>query len=275
MKLTNFKIIISGSTIETYRYQEKAVSYDFVRFQKGVSIFEQNLSVDEKLEKKLLSRKSSMLRSRSTLRRLVNSNAWRWLKPSGLSYLPVFVTLTFKDDVRNSKVANKIFSDFIRRFNYYITDGEKKSFLKYVVVIEFQDKNRGGVVHYHVMFFNMKKVWTDTIAKIWGQGFVHIKKIDRVDNVGAYMSKYMSKHFEDDRLDGKRRYFPSNDLFRPTEIRDQNKALLIEKLIPEKYLAYEKDFTSVYLGQVKYRQYKLDKRQSLSDIIPNLRELLK
>jgi len=169
MKLTNFKIIISGSNIETYRYQEKAVSYDFPRSQKGVSISEQNLSVDEKLEKKLLSRKSSMLRSRSTLRRLVNANAWRWLKQSGLPYLPVFVTLTFADNVRNSKIANKIFSDFIRRFNYYITDGQKKSFLKYVVVIEFQDKNRGGVVHYHVMFFNMKKVWTNTIAEIWGQ----------------------------------------------------------------------------------------------------------
>jgi hypothetical protein len=274
MKLTNFKIIISGSTIEAYHYKEKGVRYDFTKPKGKGEPMDKNLSPEDELKRKIEIRKISMQRSRSTLRRLVNANAWKWLKSSGKPYLPVFVTLTFKEDVRDTKISNKIFSKFIKRFNYYITDGNKKGFLKYVVVIEFQDFSRDGVVHYHIVFFNMKKVWKDTIFEIWEQGIVDIKKIGNVDNIGAYISKYMSKHFEDNRLDGKKRYFSSRGLFKPVEICDPEIAYGIIKQIPQKYLVREKEFESQYLGKVKYKQYKLNKNESIFDLIPDLKNIL-
>ena len=205
-----------------------------------------------------------MQRSSSNLRRLVNSNAWRWSKDNGKPYLPVFATLTFAEDIREIKTANLIFSKFIKRLNYYLT-GDSKAFLKYVGVTEFQDLNRGGVIHYHVVFFNLRRILKNTLFEIWEQGNIDIKKITHVDNVGAYISKYMSKHFEDDRLDGQKRYFPSRGLLKPIDIRDEKKAFEIIKSLPKRLIKKTRDFSDEYHGTVTYNQYKLDRRKTLSD----------
>ncbi|MDQ3089572.1 MAG: hypothetical protein M3Q24_00245, partial [bacterium] len=138
-------------------------------------------------------------------------------------------------------------------------------------VIEFQER---GAIHYHSIFFNLKYIHKRTLADLWGEGFIEIKAVEHVDNVGAYMAKYMSKNFKDNRLDGQKRYFSSKYLQRPIEIKNQYKATIIAKSIPEKYLVHEKEFESSYHGIVKYRQYKLDKTQTLFDVVANLTEFL-
>lgn len=209
-----------------------------------------------------------MQRSNSKLRRLVSANAWKWKKPDGSPYPPVFATFTFAEEIIDPKITNKIFSKFIKRLNYEI-GYDKKSFLKYVTVIEFQDFSRDGVVHYHTIFFNLPFIIKNLLAEIWGQGFINIHKIDHVDNAGAYVSKYMSKHFEDDRLDGLKRYFSSKGLLKPREILRQSEAEAIASTIPIQYLVKEKEFESKYQGKVVYKQYLLDKTQSLIDVVPD------
>jgi hypothetical protein len=268
IKLTNRKLIISGSTIEAYFYNENPVSYDF-EIPEASKQKERIIVVDdESKQKKIESRRRSMQRAGSNLRRLINTNVWRWYKENGRPYLPTFVTFTFKEDVRDIKYANDIFSDFIRRLNYWVFD-TKKSFLKYTVVTEFQDKNR-HVIHYHVVFYNLKFTWNDTLGEIWEQGGTHIQKINHVDNVGAYVSKYMSKNFEDERLDGHKRYFSSRGLLQPIVVRDQRLAEKIIHTIPEKYIACKKDFVSVYHGSVTYIQFKVNDGKDLSDILSYL-----
>ena len=268
-KLTNTKIIISGSTIESYEYKEKSVLYGFSNGRKGQPRKKILIVDEESKQRKIESRRRSLQRANSTLRRLINANAWKWNKPSNKAYIPVFVTFTFKEEIREIKTANKIFSRFIKKFNYEIS-GSKKVFLKYVTVIEFQDKNRGGVVHYHTIFFNLRFIHTDTLTKIWGQGYTKIQKIDHVDNAGAYVSKYMSKHFEDDRLDGRKRYFSSRGLLKPIEIKEQATAQKILRHIPKSYIKKEKDFVSKYQGKVGYTQFMLDKKETIFDIVPDL-----
>ena len=272
IKLTNRKLIISGSTIEAYFYNEKSVSYNFEIPESSRQKSKIIVVDDESKLKKIESRRRSMQRAGSHLRRLINCNVWRWFKENGRAYLPTFVTFTFKEDVRDIKTANIIFSRFIRHLNYWVFD-TKKSFLKYTVVTEFQDKNR-HVIHYHVVFYNLKFVWNDTLGEIWEQGGTHIQKIGKVDNVGAYVSKYMSKNFEDERLDGHKRYFSSRGLLHPVVVRDQKLAEKIIHQIPEKYIARKKDFVSVYHGNVTYIQFKLSREQNLSDILPSLPILL-
>jgi hypothetical protein len=272
-KLTHLKLILSGSTIEAYNYQQRGILYGY-RVSRNHTHRARIVVVDEKTRlRKLACRKASMHRSGSQLRRLVNMNAWNWLKPCGKPYLPTFVTFTFAEDIRDIPTANRIFSNFIKRLNYFINDG-KSSFLKYTVVTEFQDFSRDGVIHYHAVFFNLKHIWKDTLYEIWDQGFVNIKAIQHVDNIGAYISKYMVKHFEDDRLDGKKRYFSSRGLLKPIVVKNEEKALAIVRRIPAKYIVKEKEFESTYHGKGKYRQYKLGKKQSLIDIVPELLELL-
>jgi hypothetical protein len=271
MKSTNRTMIISGSTIEAYHYKESPLFYDYEI--PNIKRFPILVVDEESAQRKIESRKSSQQRSRSVLRRLVNTNAWKWYKASGIPFIPIFLTFTFAENVKDIKVANPIFSKFIKRFNYEIT-GEKKSFLKYVVVTEFQER---GAVHFHAVFFNLKHIWVDTLTKIWGQGFIKLKKISHVDNVGAYISKYMVKHFEDDRLDGKKRYFSSSRLIKPTVIKDEIKVVQIMKRIPKKYLKHESEYERKHrgkkIGMVEYTQYMLDKKESIFDIISELKQM--
>ena len=207
-----------------------------------------------------------MLRSKAELTRIINANAGEWMDGNHRMYPPVFVTLTFKEDIRDIREANRRFSVFIRWLNYDLFL-RKGNFLKYVVVTEFQDKNRDGVVHYHVIFFNMPFIDSDELAEIWGHGFVKINKIDRVKNIGGYVTKYMSKNFDDDRLDGHKRYFSSRGLTQPRKINDQNLATAIMAKLPADKLVECSEFTSKYNGKVEYRRYKLDRQRTMEEFL--------
>ena len=80
----------------------------------------------------------------------------------------------------------------------------------------------------------------------------------------------MSKHFEDDRLDGRKRYFSSRGLLKPIEIKEQATAQKILRHIPKSYIKKEKDFVSKYQGKVGYTQFMLDKKETIFDIVPDL-----
>jgi len=273
MPSTHLKLIYGGSSVEVFNYQDHAIPYGY-KVKTSTVYREKIIYTDEETkQRKIISRKSSMHRSQQQLKRLVNMNSWNWKKPEGLPYLPVFVTLTFKESIKDIYTANRIFSNFIKRLNYSITK-RKFTFLKYTVVTEFQDLSRDGVIHYHAVFFNLEHVWKDTLCEIWGHGFVDIKQIKNIKNIGAYISKYMSKHFEDDRLDGKKRYFSSHGLFKPTVVKDEKKASNILKRIPDKYISEQSEFEAKEQGYIKIRNYKLDRGQTLVDIIPELNELI-
>ena len=65
-----------------------------------------------------------------------------------------------------------------------------------MAIPEFQDLNR-HVLHYHVIFFNLKFIRNDNLTELWDQGGTHITKITHVDNIGVYVSKYMFNNFEE------------------------------------------------------------------------------
>lgn len=52
-----------------------------------------------------------------------------------------------------------------------------------------------GAWHAHLLYIwqDMKAPYiaNDVFAKLWGHGFVRIKKLDNVDNVGAYLTAYL------------------------------------------------------------------------------------
>jgi hypothetical protein len=132
--------------------------------------------------------------------------------------------------------------------------------LKYVSVLEFQDKNDRGAVHYH-MICNLPYIKKSELAKIWGNGFVKINAIDKVDNVGAYVIKYMNKDIDDIRLQGLKAYNCSQGLDKPvvlkswddghvTYIREVQSAL--ERISPSYAATYE----SENAGKITYQQFK-------------------
>ena len=232
------KTIVSGSVIEQIYFEGG--------FQRGHTITLPHkieyVNESEYEERKLNSRTRSMRRAKRTLTRTINANVYRYRKSTDSSYPPVFLTLTFKQDIRDRTEANELFSKFIKRLNYKSNKSHKLSILKYSVVVEFQDKTRGGVIHYHVVLYNLPFIHKKVLEKIWGKGFIQIRRIDRVKSVARYVTKYMAKNFEDTRHDGEKRHFSSRELFKPKVYLGDEAFSCIKSIIPPEANRYSFEY---------------------------------
>jgi hypothetical protein len=225
-------------------------------------VAERGYSKDKvKKENKIENRKISFYRSKRNLRWLINTNTKNTYGPNGEKCTFKFLTLTFKENIKDITQANYIFKKFIQRLSYYTY--KKENILKYATVIEFQKR---GAIHYHVIIFNMPYVSAIKISKIWNlknRGSIHIKKIDDIKNAGSYICKYMSKNMDDSRLCGKKAYFTSRNLEKPEVFYVKKEITLIEKTLNKKYKLYETEFENKYCGKSKIVIYDLSKNKDL------------
>jgi hypothetical protein len=251
------KVIESGDVIEVYQYENYVLTGKDKKSKASGGGSRAPMDEDERAKRDRMNEERASRRAKQNLRRLINANIGKYGETSK------FLTLTFKENVQDLEYANEEFNKFIKRLNYKLT-GSKKSFLKYVCVVEFQGR---GAVHYHVIFFNMPYVPVNEVAEVWGHGFVKLNKIDEVDNVGAYVVKYMGKDFDPDddpgsggkkrRDKGKKRYFASRGLIKPKERVVNEKELneLGARLAPAK--VFESEFENDHLGVIRYTQYNM------------------
>ena len=87
---------------------------------------------------------------------------------------------------------------------------------------------------------------------------LYINAIEEVDNVGAYICKYLSKDTSTS-LVGKKCYFNSRGLFKPQVITDE---LFINEIInqmEEKSLVYQNSYLTEYQGLTNYYQFNKNK----------------
>lgn len=238
------KVIYSGDIVEIYMYNNgvfKGLNTNNKNGRNGNG----NITDEERAK----NREMTLSRARKEFMRTVNANVGRYG-----DIRPKFVSFTFDDNVEDLKEANVIWGKFIKRLNYYVY-GKKCSQLQYGGVPQFQER---GAVHYHVIFFNLPYVNNKELARIWGQGFIKINAIDNVNNVGAYVCRYMNRDFDDDRLKGKKCYFFSRGVKRPKEIYlDYDDLDKLKKSLPDKARCYEAEFQNDYVGIIKYEQYNL------------------
>ena len=202
---------------------------------------------------------NSLRRTRNTLRRLINANAGKWNERDK------FFTLTFEKNITDHEQANALFREFIKRLNRKIL--KKQSGLKYVCVVERQER---GALHYHLVMFNMPYMSVADLAEIWGHGFVSINAIDHVDNLGAYVVKYMEKTMcemqnkKTAKVKDKKMYFTSLGLHKPVEISDGTKQggeeilKVIEKV--KDHEVFRQAYESEYYETFEVTQYNLDRR---------------
>lgn len=100
-------------------------------------------------------------------------------------------TLTYAKNMKDPEQLYTDFRDFNKRFQRYCKrNGYSKP--EYIVMMEPQAR---GAWHAHLLY-----IWQDMKAPyipnkefrdLWGHGFVKIKKLDNVDNVGAYLTAYL------------------------------------------------------------------------------------
>jgi hypothetical protein len=280
---SNDRLVISGSMFEFYEFSDP-IMYGR-RFKRKNREDNDDISYNSPKamteEEKII---SSARRAKRNISRLIRTNAFNWLDSDNNPYMPITLTLTFADEVKDIETANGLFSDFIQRLNYSVNLTErkynkkeaKKNLLKYSAVIEFQDKNRGGVVHYHMIFYNLPKMTKiyDRLTKIWGKGyfwvgtktknrkkgFAYINDNKRLKKIVEYFTKYISKSFEDERLKNKKKYFNSRELIKPTELEVEELVYMIKKIMPKEALSYEaKDLKYKYkLREKSFNYQKFD-----------------
>ena len=231
----NKKIIISGNIMEVYLY-DKDVIYGYKDNRKMSC----GRSVSASDENKDINRDKVLQRARRDLRRIINSNCEKYSK---------FVTLTFADNVDDLDYCNNEFKKFVKRLNYHY-----KIKLKYSAVIEFQKR---GALHYHCIFYNLtQKLDVKKLSELWGNGFIKINKIDNVDNVGAYICKYMTKS-DDDRLCGRKMYFNSRNLNKPQEITNEKDVEALLNSLHRESITYSNIFSNDY-NTITYLQCNLN-----------------
>ena len=243
------KMIKSGDIVELYEYEKLNVCGSQIDYENRAK------KGEGEQERSLQDYKQTSKKRGETVRRLINVNFD--------CNNSKFVTLTFakndKFDVTDVKMCNKEFKKFIQRLTRRYDD------LKYIAVIEFQKR---GAIHYH-MVCNLPFIRKKELAELWGLGFVKINKIEHVDNVGAYVSKYMSKEAADERLRGLRGYNASKNLERPIELKTWLHGERVFKgacdvYIKNKKPVYKEEYTGVEIGRVGYAQYNL-KRTTLNE----------
>jgi len=228
-KFSKIKVIKTGEIYEIYEY-ERPYFYNL-----GVHL---NNGVEKEIVK--IDRKDSILRAQAKVRRLVNANAFVY------GYMPIFVTYTFAENLRDIKVANKLFRAHIRAMKQKHVPN-----LRYLAVPERQKR---GAVHYHVVFFDLP--FMQGIKSIfeanWEHGFLQVKAIKHVRNVGAYISKYFSKGWLDEREKGSKSYFTSEGLFQPLVFHSLDRIPSLDTMREESETVYE---TEKY-GRIVYRQFR-------------------
>jgi hypothetical protein len=238
------KIVVTGNIIEVRRYEKLNTKGGGNKEGSG--------------EHKEQNYRQQMKRRRNRIRHLVCSNFDSTSK---------FVTLTFNDshdfNITDVISCNQFFKKFVLRLRYRYPD------FKYVAVIEFQDKNGRGAVHYH-MICNLPYLRKSELAKIWGGGFVKINAIDKVDNVGAYVVKYMTEDMDDTRLCGLNAYLHSRGLQEPVELctwRDDDRIAWesLHELIESETPSYAATYESENAGSIEYRQYNLNRNKTITE----------
>lgn len=124
-----------------------------------------------------------MRSSMKSLRDLINCNV---LDPRFCRW----VTLTYAENMTDCERLTKDHERFMKRLRRY---HEQRGFptFEYILAVEPQGR---GAWHIHTLWIYEAKapyLPNEDIARIWGNGFVTVKRLDDVDNVGAYLTAYM------------------------------------------------------------------------------------
>jgi hypothetical protein len=220
MKISNNKAIITGNYYEFFSY-EKPYTFAWKSKPKMFTPLSQKKEKQEKAKENYIL--SATYRAKSKIMRLIHGNQYVY------SEKPVFLTLTFAENITDIKYANREFNKFIKRISRRI-----KKQMRYVAVHEFQKR---GAIHYHIIIFNLPFIEHKEIATIWRNGRIQIESVKN-EGLPFYMTKYISKSFADPRCKGVKRYFYSLENHSILH-RDNSRCLYeLSKMLPE-YLLRE------------------------------------
>lgn len=185
------KIVISGNVIEYYRYL------------KPLNVEPREHDIEKNRETSEGKRNRNLYRARADLRRAIWCNQTKYTK---------FVTLTYKDTELDQDNVIYDYKQFIKKLR------RREFIVPYVYVTEHQKKRgikegNAGSLHIHSLLFTDEFISADIINTCWGLGNTDIHSLKDVNNLGAYVCKYLTKEEFD--LYHKHSYHLSRGLKKP------------------------------------------------------------
>jgi len=151
-----------------------------------------NLSTGEVKEFKKSETKGnykSLMKTFKRLRYLINNN----FSGNGNEK---FITLTYAEHVTDTKRLYSDFDKFMKRLRYNLKKDPKKfgTSIEYISVVEPMGDGRW---HCHVLmkFVGVKRAGylpQPYLKELWGQGLVWLNDLQGVDNIGAYLTAYLT-----------------------------------------------------------------------------------
>lgn len=278
------KAIISGSMVELREY-EFPVIHGFAGKPGG-----RKTGTSGSSQRSAEYRKRTTNKAKADLIRLINTNFTGTGKALE-SYK--FITLTFRDgsipDLTDVTRAYTEFKKYARKLRQVCRKQGRE--FKYIAVVEFQDENNRGAVHFHVIadiplipvtreiaeeWGREGKLPYDYKVKInhydmWGHGSVTVKAIREsnhkqetstlieIDDIGEYVARYMVKDFGDHRLRGNKAYSPSQGLKKPRVVHDEEAEQAVKGLGKENVVragSYPDTYHNTIVKYVKYNKRK-------------------
>lgn len=119
----------------------------------------------------------------------------------------LFITLTFAPDDNGWRPMvgdNKYLSKCFKAFHRKLEGKYGKDSVKFIRVLE---PHADGHAHYHVLlrFDGYDNIYIPNaeLEKVWGFGYVKVHSLKNVDNIGAYVSAYLSDVELNDQTDVK------------------------------------------------------------------------
>lgn len=169
-----------------------------------------------------------------------------------------FLTLTYRENMQD---ANKLYHDF-DNFNRKLRS--KIGRYEYITAVEPQGR---GAWHLHVIliFESVPFLPVEFLQAAWGHGFVKIERVDGVDNIGAYLTSYLTN------IDGKKyarlSLYPAG--FRPIRWSRGVHKPIVETVPYSQILGEYKDLAPTYKKSLFLSDKDSDKSNQLSYIYYN------
>ena len=121
---------------------------------------------------------ASVSRSLKSLRDYINTNVVDVNKC-------LWITLTYKENMKDTKRLYNDFHNFVKKFK------RKYGSFEYIVACEPQGR---GAWHLHCIFifpYNKPYIPNNELCELWGLGFTKTKRLNDIDNIGAYITAYL------------------------------------------------------------------------------------
>lgn len=102
----------------------------------------------------------------------------------------LFITLTYKENMTCTRRLYLDFDKFMKRLRYrYKND----TTIDYLTCVEPQSR---GAWHHHLLLrcndLYSAYISNSDLSALWGHGFVEAKRLEQVDNIGAYLTAYLT-----------------------------------------------------------------------------------